>query len=136
MKKLTFFLALMAILTISCKKQSQSDLLPHQTVNFGVGSDFTITMPGVLPGTIKMIALNGGLQPVTNQDVISLLLQAKGSDQYDTIMVGPNITIDNLNPAYFRYTNEGNVLKGKILVNKMVLKNLVFEGRLSFIYQK
>ena len=37
MKKLSFFLILMAVLTISCKKQNQTDLLPHQTVNFGVG---------------------------------------------------------------------------------------------------
>ena len=134
MKKLTFLFFLMAILTISCKKESQSDILPHQTVSFGVGSDFEINMPGVLPGTIKMIALSGGLQPVTGEDVISLLLQAKGSDEYDTILVGPNIKIDNLNPGYFRYTKDGNVLKGKILVNNMVLKNLVFDGKLSFIY--
>ena len=135
MKKLTFLLFLMAILTMSCQKKSQSDLLPHQTVSFGVGSDFEIKMPGVLPGTIKMIALSGGLQPVTREDAISLLLQAKGSEEYDTISIGQNIKIDNLNPDYFRYTKDGNVLKGKILVNNMVLKNLVFDGALSFIYQ-
>jgi hypothetical protein len=136
MKKLTFFLFLLAIFTTSCQKKDQSEYLPHQTVSFGVGSDFEIKMPGVLPGTIKMIALSGGLQPVSGQDIVSLLLQAKGSDQYDTILVGQQIYITNLNPDYFRYSNDCNVLKGKILVNNMVLKNLVFNGALSFIYQK
>ncbi len=134
MKKLTFLLLLMAIFTISCQKKNQSDLLPHQTVTFGVGSDFEIKMPGVLPGTIQMIALSGGLQPATGEDVIRLLLQAKGSDQYDTIVVSQNIQINNLNPNYFRFTKDGNILKGKILINNMVLKNLVFDGVLSFIY--
>jgi len=134
MKKLIFLLFITSIVTISCKKEKQADLLPHQTVSFGVGSDFEIKMPGVLPATIKLIALSGGIQPVTAEDVVSLLLQAKGSDQYDTILVGPNIKIDNLNPDYFRYSNDGNVLKGKILVNNMVLKNIVFNGALSFIY--
>jgi hypothetical protein len=138
MKKLTFLLAFLAILMVSCQKQTQSDLLPHQTVSFGVGSDFEIKMPGVLPGSLKLIALNGGIQPASNEDEVILLLQAKGSEQYDTIMVGPNIKIDNLNPDYFRYDSDKkeNVLKGKILVNNMMLKNLLFDGNLSFIYNK
>jgi len=135
MKNLSYLLIVLAVLTVSCKKAKQSDILPHQTVNFGVGSDFEIKMPDALPGTLKMIALSGAFQPVSKSDNVKLLLMAKGSDQYDTISAGPNVSIDNLNPDYFRYTKNGNVLKGKILVNNMELKNLVFEGALSFIYQ-
>ena len=93
-------------------------------------------MPDVLPGTIKMIALTGGLNPVTREDNVSLLLKAKGADYFDTIPIGQSVKIENLNPDYFKYTKDGNVLRGKILVNNMTLKNLVFEGTLSFIYQK
>jgi|WetSurMetagenome_2_1015567.scaffolds.fasta_scaffold193283_1 hypothetical protein len=135
MKKIGFFLAILAILAVSCKKQSQSELQPHQTVSFGVGSDFEIRMPGALPNTIKMISLSGNLQPLTGEENISLVFLPKGSEFCDTIAVGPNVKIDNLNPMYFRYIDGKNVLVGRILVNHQVLKNILFSGNLSFIYQ-
>lgn len=134
MKKSLFLLVLVALFAASCQKKNQSDLLPHQTLNFNAGSDFEIKMPGALPERIKMIALSGFLQPVYTGDKVCLLLKAKGSEEYDTISINQNFQIDELNPDYFRYSAENNVLSGKILVNNMVLKNLVFEGRLSVIY--
>jgi hypothetical protein len=136
MKNLILFLLMIATLTISCSKQSQSDLLPNQTVNFGVGSDFQIRMPGAMSSTIQSISLNGSVVPAGSNDVISLVFLPKGSEFCDTITVGPDIRIQNLNPMYFRNIDGTNVLIGRILVNKMVLKNLVFSGNLSFVYNQ
>jgi hypothetical protein len=140
MKTKCFLVVLIGLFIVSCQKRDQSGLLPHQTVDFSVGPDFEISMPGALPETIRMIALNGDFQPIGEQEEVALVLQHKGTEGFDTILLKSKFRIENLDNDYFKFINGRNVLKGKILIrNNSSWRDgkageLTFTGQLSIVY--
>ena len=140
MKTKFILIVLIGLIVLSCQKKEQSGLLPHQTVDFTVGSDFEINMPGALLQSIKMITLNGDFQPLGDHCEVALLLKHKGSEDLDTIIVKSGFRIENLDTDYFKFNNGQNVLKGKILIRnsnswrECTAGELTFQGQLSIIY--
>ncbi len=140
MKTKLILVVLTGLVVLSCQKKEQAGLLPHQTVDFSVGSDFEINMPGALPESIRMIALNGDFQPLGDLDEVALLLKHNGSEGLDTIIVKSGFRIVNLDTDYFKFINGQNVLKGKILIRnsnswrECIAGELSFKGQLSIIY--
>jgi hypothetical protein len=140
MMKRFIFVFLLGTLLFSCQKKEQSEILPHQTIVFSVGPDFSIGMPGALPETIRNISLNGEFLPVAKGTHVALLLKHKGSETDDTLYVQSACSIDNLDVDYFRFSNGKNVLNGRILIDQGGTwricneGELTFSGELSFIY--
>lgn len=140
MKTKFILVILIGIFAISCQKKEQSEVLPHQTVNFSVGPDFEISMPGALPETIRMISLNGIFQPVGVNDHLALVMKHRGSEDFDTIYLKTECNIENLDSDYFKFADGKNVLRGKILIRHNDLwrdcysDELTFTGQLSIIY--
>lgn len=144
MKTRFFILIIFLAITIaSCSKKDESETLPHQTVAFVVGPDFQITMPGVLPATLRTIAFNGTFS-TANQGIseYAILLNHHGSDYYDTLFLQPVFSIDNLDSDYFRFLDGKNTLQGKIIMRDSLkwrnccAEEISLQGNLSFIYQQ
>jgi|GEM_PF-2983059 len=137
--KLIVFL-LLGLIIWSCKKKDETELLPHQTVDFSVGPDFEISLPGALPETIRMIALDGEFSPLGSQENVALVLLHRGSEYFDTLQLKSGFRIENLDSDYFKFINGKNVLKGKILLRNSSswrdckAGELTFTGQLSIIY--
>jgi len=131
---------LLGLIIWSCQKKNETELLTHQSVNFSVGPDFEISLPGALPETIRMIALNGEFSPLGGQEEVALVLLHKGSEYFDTLQLKSGFRIENLDSDHFKFINGKNVLKGKILLrNSSTWRDckageLTFTGQLSIIY--
>jgi len=131
---------LLGLVTWSCQKKNETELLPHQTIDFNVGPDFEIIIPGILPETIRMIAIDGEFFPLGGQEEVALVLVHNGSEYFDTLQLKSGFRIEHLDSDYFKFVNGKNKLKGKFLVrNSSAWRDcktgeLTFTGKLSIIY--
>jgi hypothetical protein len=133
-------LIVLVVLLLGCQKKETSGLLPHQTVRFNVGSDFEIGVPGALPDPIKMIALQGNITSLQASEGLGLLLQHKGSEGYDTLVIQSQFNITDLDVDYFKFIDGQNILRGKVVVMQdhvwraCKTDEIALKGELSIIY--